>query len=425
MERQPRWMRLDNAAKIYPAARRRSWSNLFRLSASFNENVDIAIMQQALDITVKRFPSIAVRIRMGMFWYYLEEIKSAPSIQCESAYPLRRMPFDNIRKCAFRVICHQNRVAVEFFHAVTDGNGGMVFFKTLLSEYVFLKYGVKASITDGVLNIDDQPKNEELEDSFLKNDGPVSSSRKEATAYRLRGSIEPDGYLNLITGILDADEVLAMSHKYGVSLTAFLASVMVACIAQMQNRRVKNKARQKPVKILIPVNLRPFFKSSSLRNFALYITPGIDPRMGDYSFEEILRAMHHQMGMEITEKQMAARIATNVKTERMFIVKIMPLFIKNLVMKMVFNMVGERKSCITISNLGAVTLPEEMLPYINRMDFILGAQSMCTNNCGVLSYGGKLYISFLRTIKETELEKEFFCYLRKLGLHVKVESNRR
>lgn len=425
MERQPRWMKLDNAAKIYPAARRRSWSNLFRLSASFNENVDTDIMQQALDITVKRFPSIAVRIRMGMFWYYLEEIKSAPKIQKESAYPLRRMPFDNIRKCAFRVICHQNRVAVEFFHAVTDGNGGMVFFKTLLSEYVYLKYGVEASISSGVLNINEQPKNEELEDSFLKNDGPVSSSRKEATAYRLKGTVEPDGYLNLITGILDADEVLKAAHKYGVSLTAFLASIMVACIAKMQNKRVKNKARQKPVKILIPVNLRPFFKSVSLRNFALYITPGIDPRMGDYSFEEILSAMHHQMGVEITEKQMAARIATNVKTERMFLVKIMPLFIKNLVMKMVFNMVGERKSCITISNLGAVALPDEMKPYINRLDFILGAQSQCTNNCGVLSYDGKLYISFLRTIKEAELEKEFFCYLRKLGLNVKVESNRR
>ena len=425
MERQLRWMRLDNAAKIYPAARRRSWSNLFRVSATLKEDIDVSVMQKALDLTVKRFPSIAVRIRKGAFWYYLEEIKSAPKIQKESAYPMRRMPFDDIRKCAFRVICHNNRLAIEFFHAVTDGNGGLVFLKSLLAEYLILKYGISVSFGDGILNTKDAPTKEEMEDSFLKNDGPISASRNEATAFQLKGTVEPDGYLNLITGILNVDEVLSLSHKYGVSLTTFLASVMIASITNIQGRRCKNKLKNKPVKVLIPVNLRPIFKSKTLRNFALYITPGIDTRMGEYSFEEILNIVHHHMGLENTEKQMASKIATNVKTERMLIVKILPLFIKDFVMKMVFNMFGEIKSSITLSNLGAVSIAPEMMPYVERLDFILGPQSTCPNNCGVISFDGKLYISFLRTIKEAELEKEFFGYLKKLGLNIKVESNRR
>ncbi len=425
MERQLRWMRLDNAAKIYPAARRRSWSNLFRVSATLKEDIDASVMQKALDLTVKRFPSIAVRIRRGMFWYYLEEIKNAPRIQNESAYPMRRMPFDDIRKCAFRVICHNNRLAIEFFHAVTDGNGGLVFLKSLLAEYLILKYNISVSFCDGILDINDAPTKEEIEDSFLKNDGPVSASRKEANAFQLKGTIEPDGYLNLITGILDVDEVLKLSHKYSVSLTTFLASVMMLSIANIQNRQGKKRNRRKPVKVLIPVNLRPVFNSKTLRNFALYITPGIDTRMGDYSFEEILKIVHHHMGLENTKKQLASKIATNVQTERMFIVKILPLFIKNFVMKMVFNMVGEIKSSITLSNLGAVNLPNEMMPFVERMDFVLGPQSVCPNNCGVISYGGKLHVSFLRTIKESTLEKEFFEVLKKLGLNIKIESNRR
>ena len=94
-------------------------------------------------------------------------------------------------------------------------------------------------------------------------------------------------------------------------------------------------------------------------------------------------------------------------------------------MKAVFNLFGERKSSITISNLGAVQIPDEMKQFVTRFDFILGEQAVCSNACSVLSYNGKLNISFLRTVKESEVERDFFCFLRKLGLGIKVESNKR
>lgn len=424
-EKQLRWMRLDNAAKIYPAARRRSWNCLFRLSASLTEDIDKAVMQNALDVTVKRFPSIAVKIRRGAFWYYLEEIENAPSIKSEAAYPMARMSFKDIGKCAFRVVCHKNRIAVEFYHALTDGSGGLVFLKSLLAEYLTQKYGVIIPPEKGVLDRNELPKQSELEDSFLKNDGPVSSSRKEATAYKLRGTLESDGYLNLVTGIIDSKELLNLSKQYNVSLTTFLTAAMIYSIINIQNRTTPKRKKQKPVKILIPVNLRKIFSSNTLRNFALYVTPGIDPRLGEYSFEEIINSIHHQMGYEITDKNLASKIAANVGAERSFILKIMPLFIKNIAMKAVFNLFGERKTSITISNLGVIDIPDEMKAYVTRFDFILGEQAICPNACSVLSYNGKMNICFLRTVKESEVEKEFFCFLRSLGVNIKVESNKR
>lgn len=424
-EKQLAWMRLDNAAKIYPAARRRSWNCLFRLSASLTEDIDSVVMQNALDITVKRFPSIAVRIRRGAFWYYLEEIEKAPSIKSEAAYPMARMSFRDVRKCAFRVVCHKNRLAVEFYHALTDGSGGLVFLKTLLAEYLTQKYSVCIPAEKGVLNRNEKPQKCELEDSFLKNDGPFSSSRREATAYRLKGTLENDGYLNLVTGILDVEAVRLLAKQYNATVTEFLTAAMIFSIINIQNRTTPNKKRQKPVKILVPVNLRKIFGSQTLRNFALYITPGINPKLGEYTFEEILKSVHHQMGYEINAKNLASKIAANVGAERSLALKLMPLFIKNIAMKAVFNLFGERKSSITISNLGAVEIPDEMEPFVTRFDFILGEQALCTNACSVLSYNGKLNISFLRTIKESEVEKEFFSFLRRLGLNIKVESNRR
>lgn len=91
-----RWMRLDNAAKIYPAAKRRNWNNFFRLSATLTEPVDAAVLRSALDVTVRRFPSIAVRLRRGVFWYYLEEIPQTPPIRRKKA---ARWPMRPFRRC--------------------------------------------------------------------------------------------------------------------------------------------------------------------------------------------------------------------------------------------------------------------------------------------------------------------------------------
>lgn len=121
----------------------------------------------------------------------------------------------------------------------------------------------------------------------------------------------------------------------------------------------------------MPVNLRGLFPSQSLRNFAQYVTPEADSRLGDYTLEELCRIVHHRMGLEVTRKNMSARIATNVNSERIPILKVMPLFIKNFAMKMVFDTVGECKSCLCMSNLGVVQVPDAMRPYIRRMDFII------------------------------------------------------
>lgn len=424
-ERKLRWMRLDNAAKIYPAARRQGWSNVFRLSVTLRETVDRQVLQSALDVTARRFPSICVRLRRGLFWYYLQQLRQAPALWEESCYPLTYMPREEIRRCAIRVIAYENRIAVEFFHSVTDGNGGLVFLKSLTAEYLQQKYGETIPAVDGILGRLEAPRPEELEDSFLKYAGTVSASRRENNAWRPTGTMETDGFLNLTCFRVNTAAALQKAHEYGVSLTAFLCAVTMAALQAMQEAHVPNRRRRKPIRVLIPVNLRKLFPSETLRNFALYTTPEIDPRLGRYDFREICQAVQHRLGLDVNSKVMSTRIATNVGSEKSMIVRIMPLFIKNFVMKAVFNQVGEKKSCLSLSNLGQVTLPPEMERYVERMDFILGAQATAPHNCGVLSYGGDLYINFIRSVQEPELEARFFGVLRDLGLEAEVQTNNR
>lgn len=421
--RKLRWMKLDNAAKIYPAARTRSWSNVFRLSADLKEDIDVSVMQTALDVTVRRFPSIAVRLCKGAFWYYLEEIHSAPAVEDELAYPVAGMGVKDLRKCALRARVYKNRVACEFFHSLTDGNGGLLFLKTLLAEYLEQKHGIKIPYTCGVLDRRQEPDEAELEDSFLKYSGNVSFSRNEPDAYRLRGTKEEGEIKHALTFTMSTSRVHSAAKSYNVSITAFLCAALMQAIIEIQEKKVPNIKKRKQVKILLPVNLRKLFGSVTLRNFVLYITPSVDPQMGDYTFEEICRTVYHQMGMEITPKRMCARFTTNVNSEKYFIIKIMPLFIKNFVMKMVFNAVGERKSCLTLSNLGLAQIPEEMKPYVERFDFVLSPPASTPYNAGVISYGDDMILTFTRNTKEPELEAHFTSVMKRLGIDMKVESN--
>lgn len=422
-ENKLRWLRLDNAAKIYPAARTQNWSNVFRLSATLREHVDTDVLRNALDVTIRRFPSIAVRLRRGVFWYYLQQIAEVPDIRDENSFPLTKMSRVEMSRCAFRVIVYKRRIAVEMFHSLTDGTGAMIFLKSLVAEYLQQKYNAPIPAECGILGRLEEPSEAELEDSFLKYSGNVPASRSERTAWRLTGTPESHGFLHVTCFELSSSDVLGKAHEHGVSLTTFLCAVLMMAMQNMQKESVPSREHRKPLKVLIPVNLRKLFPSRSLRNFALYTTPEILPRLGEYSFEEICQAIRHRMGLDITPKQMSMKIATNVNSEKLMAVRLMPLFIKNLVMKAVFDSVGERKSCLTLSNLGDVRLPDEMMPYVETMDFILGVQATAPYNCGVISYNGKLRINFIRNIREAKLEYHFHAVLRDMGLSATVQSN--
>lgn len=418
-----RWVRLDNAAKIYPAARRNNWSNVFRQSVTLADDVDTDVLKSALEVAVKRFPSIAARLRKGVFWYYLEQMAAAPDIREEYSYPLTHMSRGEMRKCAFRVIVFRNRIAVEFFHSLTDGTGALIFLKNLVAEYLEQKYSISLPLEDGILDRKAPPKEEELEDCFPKNAGPVPASRKDTDAWHMSGEPQRDGFLHLTCFKVSVEEALAMAHHYHVTMTVFMSAVMMKALLNLQNEKNPNARRRKRIKLLIPVNLRQLFPCSTLRNFAMYTVPELDPRLGEYTFEEICAVIKHKIGAEFTPKHMGSVIATNVGDEQNPLVRLIPLPIKNLVMKAIFDSVGEKKSCLTLSNLGQVKVPAVMASYIRRFDFILGVQAAAPYNCGMLSYGDTIYINFIRDIKDAELERHFFAVLQELGLSVTVESN--
>lgn len=418
------WLRLDNAAKIFPASMRRGWSNVFRLSVSFREPVEPAALERAVKKVAKRFPSVFVHLGKGAFWYYLEEGRVPPAVGNEGCQPLLPMTKKEMRRSAIRILRYKNRIAVEFFHAVTDGSGGMVFLKTLAAAYLEERYGKQIPKTLGVLDPVDEVKPEEMEDSFLRYAGSYPAPRSEERAFHLTGTPEPDGFLHVTCATVPVKEALSLAKEKGVSLTTLLSACLAFSIARIQREKV-SFSRERAVRVQIPVNLRRFFPSETLRNFVAVVNVGAEKGECDASLDELCRQIHHQMALAVTPRNLKAIFTANVKSEKGLVIRLVPLFLKNIVMRAVFDRVGETSACLCLSNLGEVRIPREMAEEVTRFDFIIGPQAKAPYNCGVVSYGGDLRIHLVRNTREPLLEREFFSLLSSLGLPVTLESNER
>ncbi len=418
-----RWLKLDNAAKIYPAAMSRGWTAMFRVSAELTEPVDLDVLRRAQDNVLRRMPSFSVRLRRGFFWYYLEHIDGAPDITGDVANPLVRMNLRENGGFMFRVRVHESRIAVEFFHVLTDGTGGLTFLKTLVAEYLRLKHGLVIPAGDGVLDCSTPPLEGELEDSFMKYARPASRSRKEDAAYHIRETPEDRYFINIVTGMTDAMLLKEKAHSHGATVNELLTALLILAFRSVQRTEVSRRRRSMPIKVCVPINLRKYYKNNTLRNFSSFVNPGIFPAYGEYTLDEAIRFVKGFMAVEGSEKMLNVRMSTNVHSETNPIIRLVPLFIKNPLMKVIYILNGDRTSSTTISNLGVVTLPDEMSEHVARLDFMLGPLRTNPVTLACATLRGNLVMNFTRTIKSPVIEREFFRSLVKLGLHVTVESN--
>ena len=420
----PECMPLDNAAKIYPAAKGKRSPSMFRLSMELTEEIDKDILASALKSTLVRMPSFSQHLKRGFFWYYLEHHKDSPPIWPDIKNPCVYLNVDENMGYQFRVGYYRKRIAVDFFHVLTDGTGGMSFLKTLVAEYITLKYGASIPRDNGILDCKDTPREEEYEDSFLKYAKPVRISRLESPAYHIKGTREEYGIIHITTGIMPLDEIHSKAKQYGATINEFLTAALILSIYKIQQSENHPIRKRQAVKVSIPINLRKHFYSRTLRNFTSYVNLGITPPLGNYTLEEIISIIKHGMALEASKKMLTARFSTNVASERNTFIKIAPLFIKNPIMKLVYLMIGDRYNSATLSNLGLVSLPEEMGKYVERVSFMLGA-GINPVSCSCVSFNNNLCFNITRTIEESLLEREFFTLLINQGISVVLESNQR
>ena len=395
---------VDNSAILYLALIRKYHTNIFRFTITLTEQVDPVLLQAAVDRVCPRFPTIFAGFRPGFLQYMQVPAEKPPQVLPDPGL-LINMTREEIARCAYRVYYHGNDIILEGFHALTDGYGMTASFSTLTAEYLRLRYGIEISAGYPVFDLNEKSSDAETEDSYLRYADAKPLHMPSRYSYQLPGYDPKCGPVLRKTLVYPVQELLACARRYGVSITALLSAVMADSIMELQHRQAEKKLR--PVRIMVPIDLRKTFPSRTLRNFILYALPTMEVSEYGTGIRELAGKFARQIKEHLTKDNLAGIIANNVKTQKMPLFRMLPSRAKCGLMRLAYTYFGESNSSLTMTNLGNMALPEVMIPYVDSIILTMMPRMRSPYNCGMYSYNGNFYINLCRFPKEARLEEIF------------------
>lgn len=411
-----RWDKLDNTAHLFPVIAGEQMSNVYRISVTLTELIDPDLLQKALDIVLPKFDGFNMRLRHGVFWHYFEENgKQAPLVHEESAFPCRFIRANKNNSYLFRVTYYKYRINLEVFHVLTDGMGGVNFLRELTYQYLRFLHPELApcdSLTSETsLN---------LEDSFLKNYRKSAKTHyKTQPAYLIKGERLHPGEFGVMHGYMNTTQLKEVCKEYGASINEYLVAAYIWSVYTEHMNRAQSKT---PIRVAIPVNLRPYFNSITTRNFFVMAFAEFCPDGETHCFRDVLQQVQDSLRSQLNKEHLERIFSYNVANQRNLLLRITPLPLKNLAMRTVY-MRSARANTSTITNIGRVEVSEVYRPYIEQFHAFISISAGQHIRCTVCSYEDTLVFSFSYDLVDMSIQRGFFRQLTADGLQVEIESN--
>ena len=409
--------KLDNSAKIFPLMSSKKYSSVFRISACLTQKVDKDLLQLATIKALDTFSSFRVKLKKGFFWYYYEENGKQPIVQEEPPYPCKYIEFSKNNDYLFKVTYKENKINIDIFHSLTDGNSGTHFFKEIIYEY--LELSNKEALNEEVRT---KRKIEyTTEDSYITHYDKKSPSNASSTkAYILQGKMLQHPRIGAIHEIINLEQLRVKAKQNEATVTQYLASVLIYAIYQANYIKYKGK---KPIKVCIPVDLKKYFKSETINNFFSYITVEANlKRDGSSKFEEILEIVKKEFKKKLTEEEIKKTMSTNVKIGKNIFIGAVPLFLKEWIVKLSYIEI-RKYTTITFSNIGRIGMIGKYHQFIKKFMILIAPEQVEKIKCSSCSYADKLVFTFTSTLEDTQIEKEFYTFLRQQGIEVNIKDN--
>ncbi len=408
------WFALDDAAKVYPLSMGRNSMAVFRLSAYMNEEIVPELLQMALTFAIRRFPGFATTLKKGFFWHYLDTSKRRFAVEVESDPPCQPLKVGASGSQSFRVLYWKNRVSVEFFHVLTDGTGGVEFLKVLIGEYLRL-LGVGFAPDGLVMDVDETPDLAEMENAFRNVPmGKQASGFVDKTALQMNGKLSRHRPYRIIHFKMDAASLLDTARRYDTTVTVYLLALMFLA------GRAATDELEGQCSIQVPVNMRKFYPSKTLRNFSMYC--GIRLNIEDIQdINTLIPQIQQQLSQKGARESMSQMLTATKKLVSS--VRYIPLAVKQPVAKAVYGFLGDKIFSNTLSNLGVVKLPEPFYDHVKSMDFILGTAMTNRAECSLVTCGKIATFSVSKLTADPTFEEKMDALLRRDGIDFTVEGS--
>lgn len=412
------WRHLDNASKIFPATSSNKDTKVYRIAAELHKKINPETLQGALDLTLESFPMYKSILRRGFFWYYFESSSISPKVEIESTDPCAPLYIKGKKNALFRISYYEKRINLEVFHAISDGAGAVWFLETLVFHYMKMNY--KDELGDSIPRLKHGASlSQKMDDSFWKN---YTSSMKTAkvnksnnAAYVIKGKRADANKMNVIEGAMSVEEVLKLSRKYATSMTVFLTSLLMYSIYMDMP---KNKSK-KPIVLSVPINLRGYYNSSTARNFFATMNISYNFQNNSREFEDIIKYVTEEFKREIESENIHVKLTRFMKLESNPIARIIPLTIKDFIMK-IADKLNDRRISSSISNIGAIKTAKEFESYIRQFSVCISARKPKITFC---SYRDRLVITFTSPYMEADIQRIFFQFLSDRDIEIEITSN--
>lgn len=408
MTKTNKWYKLDNAAKIFPPTTTYYDPKIFRFSVILKDEVNQTQLKQALDETLNDFPIFKSVLKKGLFWYYLEESNIDATIGEETNSPCEKLNTSLL----FEVTTYKTKINLEVYHALSDGTGCITFFKNLIYNYLCIHYKIEKKDT-----LTTSSDFEKESNSFEKYYNPKRKIRvsNRKNSYVLKGPWYPEGKLNITTGVVSTKELIKLAKEHNTTITCLLASIIIKSLENIMS--VKDKKKQ--VSITVPIDLRKFYKSDTVRNFfnVTNITYQFSKKVE--SLDDIISSVNNQMKKSLEPDVISNQMNKMIWLEKFFIVRLIPLVIKNIVLKYSYKKT-RLKQTLGLSNVGIISVPKEVEKYIEK--FIVFNSTDALELC-VCSYLDELSLSFTSHFISNEIENNFFRTLKEFGINIEIYSN--
>lgn len=410
-------LKLDTAGEIFPLAFSKGYKSLARIDIVMRDNINKENLQKALNNLFLRFPTFFVRLRNDRFHYFFEALDKAPEIIEENG-KIFSTTMNDLYLCAFKIFIFENNLALEFFHAISDGYGANIFLRTLLAEYIRIEYGVTCAYETTILNPFEESKLSETSNDFLKYTTNATRIKEMSPTYTVKGIKDHNVYVSEF--IYKTDELISYARKYGVSFTSLISALLLRSLSHLQSQKKANKSE---IKLSIPVDLRRQFPSNTLRNFSISTTikAGQTPKKLD--FEILCKKLDKQIKSNLDKENLKQMVTTYVKLASNKMLSILPLFLKKTGVRLFYALM-KNGATMTLTNLGSISYPECLKPYIQKNSFILSPKPSTPYTCSVVSFNNISTITLTRSIKEDLLESHFKQEIKTLFANQLHEGSR-
>ena len=414
MQKQNNWRRLDNSAKIFPIASSKKYSSVFRLSAVLKEKINPKILRKSVEIVLENLPSFKVKLKKGLFWYYFEDNTKEIIIEKEKNYPCKYIDPNTNNDYLFKVTYWENKINLDIFHSLTDGNSGIIFLREIV--YTYIENAHKEDF-DKKIRIERKLSNN-TEDDYLKNyDKKSKGGRGGKKAYILKGKKLPLAAIGVIHVNINIEELKNRAKAKNATITQYLTAVLIFAI---YNTIYKGK---RPIKICIPVDLRKYFKSETVSNFFSYITIQADMQLKMLqSFDGIIKFVKSEFERLLTPKEISKTMSANVKLGNNPFIKIIPLFLKLPIVKLSYLEIRQYTTT-TFSNIGRIGIIGEYQKYIDKFLMLIAPETIEKIKCSSCSFNNNLVFTFTSSLQDTEVEQKFCEKLKEEGIKISVEGN--